>query len=254
MALLRLSYLTFPVFALLIAGTLPGCGSAEYERRLKLGLEEIRQRSAFGQLYGQPVALPGTPLMIRVPRAFTLSFQEGSAFDDKPIDNRRVTIPGVALPGLAVTYEGRVVDSAGGKYPYYMHLFAIERAKAGKLISSKSETPSALDTTGELYQQIQKAFDRTHGSWAEVACQTPYGNQLAWQRLRTEGEQEVHYLRENGSEVYIKRPCVLDVFARIEGRYLVLVVWRAPAAIEDAARIGEVAPLVAGTLLEGQKG
>ena len=127
-------------------------------------------------------------------------------------------------------------------------------AKAGKLISSKSETPSALDTTGELYQQIQKAFDRTHGSWAEVACQTPYGNQLAWQRLRTEGEQEVHYLRENGSEVYIKRPCVLDVFARIEGRYLVLVVWRAPAAIEDAARIGEVAPLVAGTLLEGQKG
>jgi len=224
-----------------------GCSSRDYEHSMQSGLDDLRHRTALAKLYGTPADLPGTHLSIRVPRAFNMSFQEGSVQDGKPIDERRVKIPGLTFPGLAVTYEARVEDSAGGRIPYYLHVFAIPRDDTRKFLSA-SLVASRPDTTGDLYHQIEKAFADTHSSWVQIDCPTPNETQLAWQCLRVRGEQPFHYLRSDGRELYAKMPCLLEVYARSEGAYLVLLAWRVPTSVEDAAGIAELGRLVAGTL------
>jgi len=168
--------------------------------------------------------------------------------DDKPVDERRVKIRGLPLPGLAITYEGRVTDSAGGQIPYYLHLFVIERGKAEKLISSKPAGVQILDNSGKLYQDFLTMCPGLKDSWVEVSCSTPRGEQIAWQKLRATGEQELHYLDRAEKEAYAKFPCAVEVYARVEGDYLVLIAWRVPTSVEQSVEVAELAPLVAGTL------
>ena len=65
-----------------------------------------RQAAAKFDKLGDPQNVPGTPVSIRIPRAFTSPpLAEGAA------DARRVKPGIVTIPGLKLTYEGFIEES-----------------------------------------------------------------------------------------------------------------------------------------------
>jgi hypothetical protein len=235
-----------------------GCGVGEYENRMERRLVELRKAAVFDVLY-QATELPNTPILVRVPKSFTQRLVEGAELDGKKIDAQRAKIPVLDLPTPLVTYESVVQDSSGGKLPYYVYLTAapaaaVERLRSsterrfqdGKPVDAPSQ-PARMDSTGELFQRLEKAFPQAKLAWQDVSCPTPSGEQVAWQRLVASGEQEFRYIDREGLERRAKLPGRLEIWARYYGDYLVLIAWRVPDSLVGPSQIDTLAPLVAGS-------
>jgi hypothetical protein len=236
-----------------------GCGVGEYEKRLERRAAEVRKSAVFDVLY-QATELPDSPILVRVPRAFTQRLAEGAEIEGRRIDAQRVRIPGLELPGPLVTYEATVQDSTGGKQPYYIYLTALPASKSERLRSATlrkfdgakpaeptpPNEPVRLDKTGELFERVQKAFPQANAAWQDETCRTPADSTLVWQRLTVSGPQEFFYA-DNAGQRYVSLPGRLEIWARYFGDYLVLIVWRLPESLLPVSQAGVLSPLVAGS-------
>lgn len=243
----------------LLGVVVSGCGVDEYEKRLAVRVERLKEEAVFNVLY-QATELRGTPVLVRVPMKFTQQLVAGAEVDGKKIDPRRVTIPQVSISGSSLVYEGTVVDSAGGRQPFYIYLLSIEADQAEtyrtdnprKLSADKkgaeSGGESRMENGGMILADLARAFPGAKLVWQDVVCRTPERTLIRWQRLEVDGPQEFQYVDPGGQESFRTLPGHLEVWARYYGGHLVLVVWRLPESVRAAAEVGRLAPLVAGTV------
>ena len=249
------------LFVPLLAVVVSGCGVAEYEKRLAARVERLKEEAVFNVLY-QATELRGTPILVRVPMKFTQQLVAGAEVEGKKIDPRRVTIPNLSVSGSSLVYEATVADSAGGRLPFYIYLLAIEADQAEtyrtdnprKLAADKKAAgPGAgeqprMENGGSMIADLAGKSPSSKLVWQDVDCRTPERTSVRWQRLEVDGPQEFHYVDPGGQESFRKLPGHLEVWARYYGGHLLLVVWRVPESLRPAAEVGQLAPLVAGTV------
>ncbi len=211
-----------------------GCGTSGYEQRLegrgaRTPAQAAQAAAKFDKL-NNPQQVPGTPVSIRIPRAFTSPpLAEGTA------DARRVKPGIVAIPGLKLTYEGFVKDSAEGQMPYYCYV----GVTSGPL----------QNVEPQLRNELAKQFQGGMTDWTDFSCETPEGQTIQWRKLRLLGKQEFYYKDKEGKEHYpSKVDGVLEIYLCEKGGQVVIVAWRLPAGIEPNVALGELAPLVAGSV------
>jgi len=220
-----------------------GCGTREYERRLKGAVSTISKGSGFQQLYG-PTALEGTPITVRVPKTFQKSFTAGSVVDGAQVDPRRVKPPFMEISGLKITYEATVQDAVGGKMPYYCYLAAVPL-----------DVVREVQSPDERYQRLQKRVSNAlrekfpqASDWTDVRCHTPGGDVRICRKLSASGEQVFFYVDKAGAGSFRNMPGTLEFYACTEAGHFVLVGWRVPDVIRQHAKLNELAPLVAGSI------
>jgi hypothetical protein len=194
----------------LLLGTCTGCGTRGYEERLNETVKQLGKESAFSRMY-PPVQLPGTPVMVQLPRFLGESpLPEGS-------DPRRLKPPSIDLPDLKSTYEGFIVDTAEGKQHFYCYLAATKK-----------------DPERQLQQQFQAALPDTVAEWQPADCETPDGGSVRWRRVEgTSKEQEFYYVEKEGRESFRKMPAKMLLYLRQEGDLFLLIGWRLPSSIEN---------------------
>jgi len=105
-----------------------------------------------------------------------------------------------------------------------------------------------MDATGTVYEAIKTALPEATGPWEDVLCTTPDGGEVIWQRVRATGEQEFYYVTSGGEGPFVKAPGLLELYARTEEDFLVIVAWRMPASIKESSRLDALAPAVPGTI------
>src|SRR6188508_3802130 len=113
--------------AILLAGTLIGCGTSEYNRITAKRVADLRGEQKFRSLFA-PTQLGDTPVRIRLPMIFPESYKEDSKHkkDGGKIAEDRVQPPFLKLPGFKICYEGFGNDQTPAKqYPFYCYLAAL---------------------------------------------------------------------------------------------------------------------------------
>lgn len=226
---------------LLAAGlaTILGCGVGDYRDRIDAGVRALADASDTAGLYAaQP--LGQTPIAVRVPQAFTrppLVAGVAIAEEGAPPDEVRVQPGLIDLPGLTYTYEEFVVDSEGGRIPYYLYISAADTGRSG-----------FRDPTSRWVNQLRERFPDRQIGWEDVSCDTPQGRSVVWRRLRIEGEQVFYYVGKDGQGREQRLPGLFEVYYRVDGNWAVALAWRVPAMIAEHADVAKWGPIVAGAV------
>jgi hypothetical protein len=230
-----------------------GCGTQEYERRLQATVREMELRWPFDENLQPLTKFDPTPICLRIPKVFsrTAINHPDPPEGDAAIVANRTKIPSVDLGGAMLTYEAFIVDQKKGSVPYYMYVAVSDLAKGYGLRSIFNRDPKAvdgaMDNTGSIYKGVKESLAKTAENWEFVRCATPEGTQIAWQKLHAAGEQSFCYRDSGGKQSLIKLPGLLDIYARVEGDYLVMVAWRIPEMLQGQANFSDLEQLVAGS-------
>lgn len=222
------------VAVVLLLGTWVGCGTGEYESRLKATEQRLKQGSVFAQM-SDAIDLPGTPITVQLPPELNGSpLAEGT-------DPRRLKPPGPEggelLPGRKATYEGFVPYEGGSKMAYYCYLAATEAS----LIGSR-------DPIRSLRLQLRTMFPESNSTWEPVQCQTPDGTTKEWNHLSCTGDQEFYDVDPSGKETFKNTGGTMEFFSRKEGDYLIMIGWRVPTVYTQQVGLAEWGPRVAGSV------
>jgi len=219
-----------------------GCGTAEYERRVKHYTDNQLVESVFTDLFDEPVKVAGTPVKIRFPK----SLGQAKAFDESSpdpsgagkIDPRRLQPPFMKLPGLKATYEMTVADAPGGPLTYYLYLGALP---AGAPVPGGGALATALQ------QQLTTAFPASEPKpeWKDIDCLTPTTAHLAWKRIQATGEQE--FSTGNPGE-FKKVPGTMIIYLYEAQGQQVLIAWRVPKDLEKQSKADGLAKVMGGTV------
>jgi len=208
-----------------------GCGLGGFEARLNARVEQLKQESPFDEALHDAIELPGTRVLIRVPKDFTHAWGAGSPVDGGTIDPARVK-PQLAdrfleLPDLKVTYEG-LKKSEQRRLAYYCYVGAKELPKTG-----------ARDPGDSIFAQLQTDDYRDAISrWEDVQCPTPEGGSIKWRYLRTSGPMPFYCVDAEGKDEnprFQKLPGTLEVLLRVDkdSGYVTVLAWRAPQEIAE---------------------
>jgi hypothetical protein len=227
-----------------------GCGTGEYKRRMEKRITELRQVARFNALYA-PAELEGTPILVRIPQVFkNPQLVVGTEVAEKPVDAKRAGISFLRFPdkgkAKTVVYEAFVPDSSGGQQPFYIYATAITDPDTQAALRGPS--PDRMESAGDLAQTLEKAFPGKVRTWEDVGCPSPNGNNVPWQKIRAEGDQEFFYIDAQGKAQIQKFPGLIEIYARTEGDCLVLITWRMPSALEGSSNMAQLAQLVCGSL------
>ncbi len=222
----------FAVLFLLTA--FPGCGTSEYNQLADSRASRLTAEAPFKILFG-PTELADTPITIRVPTIFKEAYVEDSAHpeDGAKINADRVQPPFLTLPGFKTCYEGHVNDFNNNRVPFYCYLAAVP-AKPG----------DAETLAGELLAQLKEKFKDAPMTWEDAQPDTPEGKPMPWKKIRVTGDQPFHVSATGKNEV-MNMPGNFELWMHDAPDYIVLVAWRAPAAVDGLPP----APFVA----QGQK-
>jgi hypothetical protein len=213
------------VAALLVLGVCQGCGTGAYRERMNKRLAELRQGTGNTGLLYAASQVPGTPLWIRVPQAFTQGFVPGG-----PGDARRIQPP-VTVPGLKATWEAHVTHE-GSKLPYYCYLAV-----------------SDSDPTGPIQNQLRQLYTGLNVQWSDFTA-----GGKTWKRFRGDAEQDWIPLDSAGKEMPRRDlPGMLEFDCRQEGSHWMTVGWRVPDSIEGDAKLDRaIGPTLGSLELRGK--
>ena len=129
-----------------------------------------------------PRDVPGTPVSIRIPRAFTsppLAEGAGDARRVKP-GHRHHPRPEAHLRGLRRRIQ---VD---GQWAYYCYV---------------GVTNGPLQNVAtQLRDELAKKFPGGMSDWTDVSCETPEGQTIQCRKLRLLGKQDLYYKDKDGKE------------------------------------------------------
>jgi hypothetical protein len=147
--------------------------------------------------------------------------------------------------------------------PYYLYVAAVDLNKHDRLRSEATRTPEPgdrpgprvpvegqdrMDASGSIYQALKKATTKMPGRWEDVQFPTPEGGQVAWQKLRAVGPQEFVFYARGVDRPKKKLDGVLELYAHVEGDWLVLIGWRSWKEHEKNIGLDQVIPLMAGSV------
>ena len=227
---------------ILLTAVAAGCGTAEYERRVKEYTNAQPVDSVFTDLYDKPSPIPGSTVQLRLPK----NLDQAKAFNESSpdpsgtgkIDARRVQPPFMKLSGLKATYEMLVPGDAGGPLCYYLYLAAL----------AAGEPPAGgAALTDSLQQQLTAAFPAANPKlqWTDVACQTPSAAKIAWKRIQVSGDQE---FSTGNSGQFKNVPGTLILYLHEAQGIRVLIGWRVPNSLEQQAKADGLAKVMGGTV------
>jgi hypothetical protein len=236
----RLTNLALAIAATAIVAA--GCGTSEYMQRVQQGLGGMKAGAVFNTLYEKPSEIPGTPVVLRLPKFIgeSKAFTEQSAEPNGQgnVKPERLQPPFLKIPGLRVCYQMATIDdSTGVLMPYYCYLGALPAGQPA---------PDGKPIEESILAQVVSAFPNTQ-PWSSIACPTPSGASIPWQSLTANGAQD--FLDPSGNPVKVDG--VFRLFTSEIGGWRVLIGWRAPQGL--AQRL-DVAAAVAGTVGVGQAG
>jgi hypothetical protein len=227
-----------------LAAVATGCGTAEYERRIKENLDNQLVESVFTDLYDKAEPIPGTNVQLRIPKYITR--ETAKAFNEispdpsgaGKIDPRRVQPPSMKLPGLKVTYEMTVADAPGGPLSYYLYLGAMAPGEA---------VPGGGTLADSLQQQLMTAFPASDPKpqWIDVEFLTPSTAKIAWKRIQANGDQEFS-TGVSGEFKSVPGKIILYVY-ETQGQH-VLIGWRVPKELEKQAKADGLSKVMGGTV------
>jgi len=224
----------FLTVSVLLLVTYSGCGTAEYKQRLSERVQQIGGETPFSQMHAA-VAIPGTPLTIRLPQSVNAQPLVEGRPAESPTDPQRVRPP-INIADLKLTYEGFVDDDAGGRTAYYCYLAATDMSSG------------ARDPVNALRQRLMTFLPETTIQWKDVYCHTPDGLAIKWHKIEAAGRQNFYYLDKDGNDEFQPMEGIAEVYSRREGNFMVVVVWRVPTRIKDHVNLKDWAPRVAGSL------
>jgi hypothetical protein len=219
--------------ALGLALVVSGCGTSSYNALMGRRLSALRGAAKFQGLYAA-TEIPDSPFRIRVPIAFEHSYQTASAHDDDggPINPDRLQPPPPLpkIPGFKLAYEGQV-EVGDTRQPFYCYLGVVPAQ------------PGDVDkVTAQLLAQVKKVFPTASDTWQPIDADTPEGKSLRWRTLKAEGEQP--FLVKTGDKVAPQNmPGIFELWVHDAETHLVIVGWRAPAAINAPSEVTIVDPL-----------
>ena len=221
----------------LVLVTVAGCGTGEYERRMKAGLTELSQRSDFSEFY-DAAAVGDTPIMVRVPKLFTKTPLVKDVEVDGQLPNLKRVVPfSPVLAGLRYTYEDFVEDSTGGKISFYCYLAV-----------NDNKTNPIKNPARHLRAQLQTAFPDSSDEVTTVQCKTPEGRTIDWQRTGYTGMQEFYYIDPTGQGSFREMPGRSVFFISEQGDYTVFIGLRAPDSLQGSVNVDKLGALIAGSM------
>jgi hypothetical protein len=225
------------VVATLAAG---GCGTSEYERRVKEGRELLQVGMIFSAIAPTPSEIPGTPILLRLPtfiNASSKAFTEDSA-DPRgqgKVDPNRVQPPFLKLPGLRVCYEMTGIEEATGEPRYFYCYLAV----------APVDQPGADGKPFEESVQAQLAAKfSAQPQWEEVKCPIQSGKTVDWKRITVKGPQP--FLNATGAPGSPDLPGTFELYSKDVDGQRVIIGWRFPNSIKEP--VADIARLVAGSI------
>ena len=226
------------VVIVLVAVFCLGCGTGEYRERVERGLTQSKLQAEFDSLQ-PPKPIGDTPFTIRPPKLFK---QSPDVTAETMVE--RTFAPFGALPeGDASTwsYEGFIEDGGGGKMPFYLATAVRDM-----------EGFEGQEPFGMLRTSLEAVCGESLGQWETVTCRTPQGGTVEWKKIRGTAQQEFYYTDGKGKSMNLPMAGLIEVYARNESGFLVVLGWRMPTSIEQNVGLDDLGPKVAGTLDVGR--
>ncbi len=229
------------VTRLLLSGCgllLSGCGTGAYDELMTQRLAELNRMGPFVALHGAQT-LEGTRVKIRVPQVFKASYTELSSHpqDGPKIFAQRVQPPFMRLPGFRLCFEASELDAQNFRLPCYCYLAAIP-VKPG------------LTLAAPIAAKLKQEFPAANAAWEPAAVRSPAGTEVAWQKIRVEGEQLFNVKRPSQPQPeFMKFPGIFELWMYESVDYIVLIGWRVPASLEEKVHLLDLAPITAGTIV-----
>ncbi|HEX4146677.1 MAG TPA: hypothetical protein VHY91_24455 [Pirellulales bacterium] len=237
------------LFLVLVCCVFTGCGTGYYDDLYRQHLDELKRAEQFVVLTPEPSEVPGTNLVVRLPKIFDRSYNKNSIYSldtSGEIDPNRLNPPFLnPFPGLVNCYEAFVKDSAGENLPIYLYTGFRDLPSEGK---------AALEQ--ELFGKL-KALAPTV-TLDTVEALTPQGAKVPWKKMSAAMPQDFFPWGQGSGnakqmpgvfELWLYSP-EADPLAKQEAvpTGLVLFAWRAPETIAGQVNLSGLATLTAGTL------
>ena len=236
------------LICVVIGGMAPivvGCGGSKYNAALNERLGDLKREAPFNSL-SAPTEIPGTPVMIRIPkdlsRYATLDTPDSTSPTGK-ISPERVKFSMLKLPGVYCVYDAETPlaePNNGSKAPMACQIAVIPKS-----------APEAAALPGMLDAGLKMAFPGQAVAWEPVEVDTPGGaNRIKWNMIHAEPEIlfDVIPADASGAIQLKKLPSVLEVWWHETDHYHVLLVWRIPKEAEEKVNLMNLAKLSAGTI------
>lgn len=211
-----------------------GCGTAEYKERMSIRVEQLGKETPYSELVD--TAIGATGVKIGKPEVFkTPPLTPASG-----VDQRRLMPPGVPIPDLQNTYEDFIVDSTGGRIPYYCYVAVTDMA-----------VPGARDSVSTIQMLMRKAYSSERFRETAAHCKTPDGRAVVWKEFHISVDQEFYYENKDGQGDFRIMKGTLEFYARQEEDLLVVIGWRVPDSIrgKDFVDVDKWAPMTAGSMV-----
>jgi hypothetical protein len=107
-----------------------------------------------------------------------------------------------------------------------------------------------LTLAAPIAAKLKQEFPGAAAAWEPAVVQSPAGAEVAWQKIRVEGEQFFDVQRQGKPQPeFMKFPGIFELWMYESADYIVLVGWRVPASLEDKVHLLDLAPFTAGTIV-----
>jgi hypothetical protein len=226
------------LFFVFLIFSLGGCGTGDYDHLYEQHLKELDRGARYSALWPGAVEIPGTNLVIRVPKFFTKSYNKNSIYSDDAggdIDLERLNPVFLnPFPGLVATYEDFQKNAKEENLPVYLYLGVRELTPEGK---------AALEQ--EILAKLKAVAP--DASWRSVDVPTLRGDPVVWKKLEVRMPQGFFPAGQGRAGVK-KMPGDFQLWWYDTPTGVVLLGWRAEETIADQIGLGNLAELTAGTL------
>jgi len=230
-----------------------GCGTGEYESRMRSRLDELWQADSLRpkvflrDLYGyiEPEnALANGRVNLRVPEAFEVVWSEGAVDPNtgQPLDERRLYPAGVELPGYNRTYEAlvNVPDDPDGRQLRYFLYLAADRTAPGTL----------EQIAAELIDMFKQAAPSTPDQWESIEIENQADGEIkTWVRMRIGGEFFFHMYKSGQHVGWQKQPAVIRLYLYEGEGHFVILASKTPEELLGVALMEEYLPMIASTVM-----
>ncbi|HTU24533.1 MAG TPA: hypothetical protein VMF30_03995 [Pirellulales bacterium] len=217
---------------------LAGCGTGYYDELYNQHLKELQLAAKFIVLWPGPNEIPGTDLVVRLPKIFERAYNKNSTYSDDPnaeIDMERLNPPFLnPFPGLINCYETYVKDADNQNLPVYLYTGMKELSAEGKAAFEQ-------EMLGKL-----KALN-PDANLVDVQAPTPQGTSVPWKRIDITLPQDF-FPQGQGKKGAKRLPGVFELWFYDTPTGLIIFGWRATDAIAAQINLPDLANMTAGTL------
>jgi hypothetical protein len=189
-----------------------GCGTEEYERRMRNSLDTSSSNSKFSAALEPETTIAGTKVSLRIPKGM------------KPVDINdavRGKCPPslLEMQNLKATYEGFIEDRDKNKMHYYLYVGVSETAPnnitplQSWLNVLKTNFPATADAGSS---EVNKSY----------SASSPEGNAVPWEEIHFKCPQKFYYIKPDNSLINQDIPGTIVCLCHSENGAVVTLVFR----------------------------